>query len=50
MKPLGIFSWINRRSYSQKFVAIGVLFALALTGFYPMARDQLLRREQYGVQ
>lgn len=50
MKSSSIFSWINRRSYSQKFVAIGLLFALALTGFYPMARDQLLRREQYGVK
>ena len=50
MKPLNLFSWINRRSYSQKFVAIGLLFALALTGFYPMSRDQLLRREQYGVK
>jgi len=50
MKSSGIFSWISRRSYSQKFLAIGLLFALALTGFYPMARDQLLRREQYGVK
>lgn len=50
MKPLNIFSWINRRSYSQKFIAIGLLFALALVGFYPMSQDQLLRREQYGVR
>lgn len=50
MKPLNVFSWINRRSYSQKFIAIGLLFTLALTGFYPMFQDQLLRREQYGVK
>lgn len=50
MKPFQIFSWINRRSYSQKFVAIGLLFTLALIGFYPMIQDQLLRREQYGVK
>ncbi len=50
MKPFPLFSWFNRRSYAQKFAVIGLLFVISLIGFYPMGRDQLLRREQYGVQ
>lgn len=50
MKSFRLFSWFNRRSYSQKFIVIGLLFAVALTGFYPMARDQFVQRENYGIK
>lgn len=50
MKPSRLFSWFSRRSYSQKFTIIGLLFVVSLAGFYPMGRDQLLRRENYGVK
>jgi len=50
MKPFRLFSWFSRLSYAQKFMAIGLLFVGSLTGLYPMGRDQLLRREQYGVK
>ncbi len=50
MKSSRLFSWFNRRSYAQKFAIIGLLFVVSLTGFYPMGRDQLERRENYGVK
>ncbi len=50
MKLSRLFSWFNRRSYAQKFTIIGLLFVVSLAGFYPMGRDQLERRENYGVK
>lgn len=50
MKSSRLFSWFNRGSYSQKFTVIGLLFIVSLAGFYPMGRDQLERRENYGVK
>ncbi len=50
MKPFRLFSWFSRLSYAKKFMVIGLLFIVSLAGFYPMAQDQLLRREQYGVK
>ncbi|MEJ2746495.1 MAG: PAS domain S-box protein [Anaerolineae bacterium] len=50
MKSSRLFSWFNRRSYSQKFIIIGLLFVVSLAGFYPMGHDQLERRENYGIK
>lgn len=50
MKSSRLFSWFNRRSYSQKFIVIGLLFVVSLAGFYPMGRDQIIRRENYGTK
>lgn len=50
MKSSRLFSWFNRRSYSQKFIVIGLLFVVSLAGFFPMGRDQVERRENYGVK
>ncbi|MBK8903378.1 MAG: GAF domain-containing protein [Anaerolineaceae bacterium] len=50
MKSSHLFSWFSRRSYSQKFTVIGLLFVVSLVGFFPMGRDQLERRENYGVK
>ncbi|MCB9423073.1 MAG: GAF domain-containing protein [Ardenticatenaceae bacterium] len=50
MKLSRLFSWFSRRSYSQKFTVIGLLFVISLVGFYPLGLDQLERRENYGVK
>ncbi len=50
MKSSRLFSWFSRRSYSQKFTLIGLLFVVSLAGFIPMGRDQLERRENYGIK
>jgi GAF domain-containing protein len=41
---------LRRMPISQKFVLIGLMFILPLTGFYPMVTAQLTRIDQYGTK